>query len=613
MKNNLLLFCALILSTFLSAQNLELVQFATGLNSPVDITNAGDGRLFITERGGKIRILNADGSIEPGEFLDINNLTTPDCSGGCEQGLLGLDFHPDFANNGFFYVNYTAAGGGDTHISRFTVSAGNPNVADPDSEVILMDISQPFGNHNGGGIKFGPDGYLYIGMGDGGAGGDPQAYSQNRQSLLGKMLRIDVDNGTPYSIPADNPFVNDDETLDEIWSIGVRNPWRFSFDRETGDMWIADVGQNAWEEVDFEPAGSPGGVNYGWRCREGQTNFNTSNCPPTSELTDPVHVYATSSGFGQGCSITGGFVYRGCDYPEFYGKYIYGDYCSSRIWALTNNGDGTFSNQELLNYDNFEISSFGEDVNGEIYMAAISEGRIYRVTETSNPAPTIFFTISNVSCPNEADGSIDLTLTGNNTYIWSNGAVTEDITGLLAGQYTVTVTTEAGCEKIQTFDLEEPNLPTITIENDNGTLNVTGTTNDVNWVLEGEVVATGTTFTPSQSGDYTAIFTNAEGCEISSNSVSVMVSSIEDLEVVENLFIAPNPFTDAIQVEFNSSEKSNFILRILNVDGKEMHREKFTVDGVTTRSLSLPNLTSGIYFLHLGNEQGEFVQKLVKE
>ena len=612
MKNNLLLFCALFLSTFLSAQNLELVQFATGLNSPVDITNAGDGRLFITERGGKIRILNSDGSIEPGNFLDINNLTTPDCSGGCEQGLLGLDFHPDFANNGFFYVNYTASGGGDTHVSRFSVSAGNPNAADPDSEVILMTISQPYGNHNGGGIKFGPDGYLYIGMGDGGSGGDPQAFSQNRQSLLGKMLRIDVDNGMPYSIPADNPFVNDDETLDEIWSIGVRNPWRFSFDRETGDMWIGDVGQNAWEEVDFEPAGSAGGINYGWRCREGQVNFNTSNCPPTSELTDPVHVYQTSNGFGQGCSITGGFVYRGCDYPEFYGKYIYGDYCSSRIWALTNNGDGTFSNQELLNYDNFEISAFGEDNNGEIYMAAIGEGRIYRVTETSNPA-TIFFNISGVSCPNEADGSIDLTLAGDNTYVWSNGAMTEDITGLLSGQYTVTVTTEAGCEKVQSFDVEEPNLPTITIANDNGTLSVTGTTNEVNWILNGEIVSTGTTFIPNESGDYSAIFTNADGCEISSNAVTVVVSSIEDLEVVEKLFLAPNPFTDAIQLEFNSTEKSDFTLRILNVNGKEMHREKFTADGTITRSLSLPNLTSGIYFLHLGNKEGEFVQKLVKE
>ncbi len=610
MKNNLLLFCALILSSFLSAQNLELVQFATGLSSPVDITNAGDNRLFITERGGKIRILNADGSIEPGDFLDINDLLTPDCSGGCEQGLLGLDFHPDFANNGFFYVNYTASGGGDTHLSRFSVSAGNPNVADPDSEVLLMDISQPYGNHNGGGIKFGPDGYLYIGMGDGGAGGDPQAFSQNRQSFLGKMLRIDVDNGTPYSIPADNPFVNDDETLDEIWSIGVRNPWRFSFDRETGDMWIADVGQNAWEEIDFEPAGSPGGINYGWRCREGQTNFNTSNCPPTSELTDPVHVYPTISSVG--CSVTGGFVYRGCDYPEFYGKYIYGDYCSSRIWALTNNGDGTFSNEELFNYDNFEISSFGEDVNGEIYMAAIGEGRIYKVTETSNPI-ALTSVLSNVSCPNEADGAIDLTIPGDNSYIWSNGAMTEDLTGLLSGEYTVTITTEAGCEKIETFTISEPTFATLTIVNDNGVLSVSGTTGDVTWTLEGDVVGMGTTFTPNESGDYVASFINGSGCEISSSPVTVVVSSIEDLEVVEQLFIAPNPFTDAVQLELNSTEKSDFTLRILNVDGKEIYREKFTAEGRTTRSLSLPNLTSGIYFLHLGNKEGEFVQKLVKE
>lgn len=611
MKNNLLLFCALFLSTFLFAQDLELVEFATGLDSPVDITNAGDDRLFITERDGTIRIVNPDGSIEPGEFLDIDNLVTS-CGGSCEIGLLGLDFHPDFANNGFFYVNYTATGGGNTHVSRFSVSTDNPNAADPSSEVLLLNIPQPYGNHNGGGIKFGPDGYLYIGMGDGGSGGDPQAFSQNRQTLLGKMLRIDVDGGSPYGIPADNPFVNDDETLDEIWSIGMRNPWRFSFDRLTNDLWIGDVGQNAWEEVDFEPAGSAGGLNYGWRCREGQTNFNTANCPPTSELTEPVHVYETSSGFGQGCSITGGFVYRGCDYPELYGKYIYGDYCSSRIWALTPNGDGTFSNQELLNYDNNEISAFGEDINGELYMAALSEGRIYRLTETSNPA-TIFFNVSDVSCPNEADGAIDLTLAGDNTYIWSNGATTEDISGLLSGEYTVTVTTEGGCEKVQTFEIEEPNLPIITIANDNGTLSVTGTTNEVNWILDGVIVGTGSTFTPNESGDYIASYIDANGCDITSDAITIMVSSIEDLEIVENLFIAPNPFKDAIQLEFNSSEKSDFTLRILNIDGKEMHHEKFTADGLTTRSLSLPNLTSGIYFLHLGNEKGEFVQKLVKE
>ena len=610
MMKNLFLLSFFFACTCLHAQNLELVEFASGFRSPVDISNAGDDRLFITERDGTVKILNADGS-SGGTFLDIDNMVTS-CGGGCEIGLLGLAFHPDFAENGFFYVNYTAVGGGNTHISRFSVAANNPSVADPNSEVLLFNIPQPYGNHNGGCIKFGPDGYLYIGMGDGGSGGDPQAFSQNRQSLLGKMLRVDVDNGSPYSIPADNPFANDDETLDEIWSIGLRNPWRFSFDRETGDMWIADVGQNEWEEIDFEPAGSPGGVNYGWRCREGFETFNNSNCPPASQLTDPVHVYETSSGFGQGCSITGGFVYRGCDFPEFYGKYIYGDYCSSRIWALTNNGDGTFSNEELLNYDNNEISGFGEDINGELYMAAIGEGKIYRVTETSNPLE-VSATVTNISCNGGTDGAINLTVPDGSTFTWSNNADTEDLSNLPAGEYTVTVTTAAGCEKTQTFNVNEPEQETFTIVNTAGVLMLSGAEAEVNWILNGEIVASGTMFTPTVSGDYSATFTDENGCEAVSNVLSVTVSGVDNLEAAINISVSPNPFTAAVQLDFDAIEAGNFTLRILNTEGKEMYREKISGAGNTAQTVDLSTLPAGVYFLHLGNDDGEFIEKLVKE
>lgn len=610
MLKNLLTLSFFLLLCSLNAQELQLVEFADGFSSPTDIAHAGDDRLFITERDGTVRILNADGS-SGGTFLDIDDMVTS-CGGGCEIGLLGLAFHPDFANNGFFYVNYTAVGGGDTHVSRFSVSPNNPNAADPDSEVVLLDIEQPYGNHNGGCIKFGPDGYLYIGMGDGGSGGDPQAFSQNRQSLLGKMLRIDVDNGSPYAIPADNPFAETDETLDEIWAIGVRNPWRFSFDRETGDMWIADVGQNAFEEVDFEPAGSPGGVNYGWRCREGFADFNMSNCPPVSQLTDPVHVYETSSGFGQGCSITGGFVYRGCEFPEFYGKYIYGDYCSSRIWALTNNGDGTFTNEELLNYDNNEISAFGEDVNGELYMAALGEGRIYRVTETTNPL-TVSAAVTSVSCNGNADGAIDLTLPAGSTFTWSNNAQTEDLTDLAAGEYTVTVITEGGCEKVETYTINEPEPATFDIVNTAGVLMVGGAEAEVDWILDGEIVATGTMFTPAVSGDYSASFVDADGCVNISNTLSVVVSNTDNLDTAVDISVTPNPFTDAVQLSFDAAEKDDFTLRILNTEGKELYREKITAEGNTARTVTLSDLPAGIYFLHLGNEEGEFTEKLVKE
>ncbi|WP_282780155.1 PQQ-dependent sugar dehydrogenase, partial [Phaeodactylibacter xiamenensis] len=342
MRTLLLLLLAAI-SFSLQAQpifNLELIN--DDLSQPADITNAGDDRLFVVERAGRIRILDADGQLLPEPFLDINDRVGP---ANGERGLLGLAFHPNYADNGYFFVNYTA-NDGDTRIARFQVNAGNPNTGDPNSEVILFDIGQPYGNHNAGDLAFGPDGYLYIPMGDGGSGGDPQNFSQNRQSLLGKMLRIDVDNGNPYAIPPDNPYAEDDFTLDEVWAIGLRNPWRFSFDRETGDIWIGDVGQNEWEEITFQPADSEGGENYGWRCYEGFEAYNTGGCEPESAYTPPIHTYNTGS--SDGCSVTGGFVYRGSAFPALYGKYVYADFCSGKIWTLEQDFAGNWVNTEVF-------------------------------------------------------------------------------------------------------------------------------------------------------------------------------------------------------------------------------------------------------------------------
>src|SRR5690349_11300457 len=250
-----------------------LQPFVTGLINPVSITHAGDNRLFITEQAGRIMIY--DGTrLLPEPFLDIRNLV----SSGNERGLLSLAFHPRYAQNGFFYVNYTNVSG-NTVVARYSVSPADPNRANPSSAVLILGVNQPFANHNGGQMQFGPDGYLYIGLGDGGGGGDPGNRAQNLNDLLGKILRIDVDSGSPYAIPASNPFVGSTNVRGEIWSYGLRNPWRFSFDRETGDLWIADVGQGTWEEIDFQPATSIGGENYGWRRMEGSHCFNPStNC-----------------------------------------------------------------------------------------------------------------------------------------------------------------------------------------------------------------------------------------------------------------------------------------------------------------------------------------------
>ena len=345
----------------------------SGLSSPVGITHAGDGsgRLFIVLQGGRIVIFDGVQLLSP-PFLDISSLV----SSGGERGLLGLAFHPDYSHNGLFYVNYTNTAG-NTVIARYSVS-GDPNLANPASASILLTITQPFSNHNGGQLQFGPDGYLYIGVGDGGSGGDPQNNGQNLLTLLGKILRIDVDHGAPYEIPPDNPFVGNPDALEEIWAWGLRNPWRFSFDRLTGDMFIGDVGQNSWEEVDFQQATSTGGENYGWRLMEGNSCYNPATNCNDGTLTLPILLYDHSLG----CSITGGYRYRGSKNPHLFGVYLYGDYCSGRIWSAQEDGLGGWNTSVLLD-TNFLISTFGEDESGEIYFADLSDpdGVIYQVVE----------------------------------------------------------------------------------------------------------------------------------------------------------------------------------------------------------------------------------------
>ena len=344
----------------LEALSLSLNPVAGGFTKPLFVTHAGDGsgRIFVVEQAGRIFIIQ-DQIVNPTPFLDIVPLVGSDAN---EQGLLSAAFHPDYANNGYFFVYYTNKQG-DVVIARYQVS-NNSDQTDPDSSQILLTIDQPFGNHNGGQLVFGPDGYLYIGLGDGGAANDPQNNGQTLDTLLGKILRLDIDNGQPYGVPEDNPFVTTAGVRPEIWSYGWRNPWRFSFDRATNDMYIADVGQNKFEEVHFEPAGDAGGQNYGWRLMEGFHCFDPAQCDPTSlNLVLPIAEYD----HGQGCSISGGYVYRGVKFPALSGVYLYGDFCSGHVWGLRQNTDGAWSEIKLLQ-TNHRISSFGEDEAGEIYL-----------------------------------------------------------------------------------------------------------------------------------------------------------------------------------------------------------------------------------------------------
>ncbi len=346
-------------------------QVATGLDAPTDIQfpNDGTGRMFIVEQPGRIRIIQ-NGQLLSTAFLDVTDRVD---SQGSEQGLLGLAFHPLYSENGLFFVSYTDKQKHDV-IARFHVSDA-PERADPSSEVVLTSVDDPFPNHNGGVLAFGPDGYLYAGLGDGGSANDPFGNGQNTNTLLGKILRLDVNHGDPYAIPADNPFLHG-EGRPEIWAYGLRNPWRLSFDKGSGDLYIADVGQDTWEEVDFLPAGGAGGTNFGWNYREASHPFR-GNPPASAHLTYPVAEYSHADG---SCAVIGGYVYRG-QMLEWQGVYFYGDYCSGKIWGLLNPADSSNSpgwTSGLLFETGKSITAFGQDPGGELYFAD-RNGPLYRL------------------------------------------------------------------------------------------------------------------------------------------------------------------------------------------------------------------------------------------
>ena len=343
-----------------------------GVSQPVGLVSAMDssGRLFIVDKEGMVFILR-DSEVGPTPFLDIRDRVG--IKGATTRGLLGLVFHPKYAENGYFYLHYTNRQG-DIVISRFHVSK-ETDLGDPNSERILIQVKPPVGEHNGGDLAFGPDGYLYISIGDGGGGGygDAEGNAQNPESLLGKILRIDVDGDNPYAIPADNPFASGGGRP-EVWAYGLRNPWRLAFDPLTGDLYIADVGENQWEEVNFLPAGTPGGANLGWNYFEGMHAFRDKPSESQSYL-PPLVEYNHE----QGCSIIGGKVYRAKALPEFNGVYLYGDYCQKTVWGLLHKPDGTWQNEMLFQVEAF-ITSFGQDEAGDIYLVGLT-GQIFKLVK----------------------------------------------------------------------------------------------------------------------------------------------------------------------------------------------------------------------------------------
>lgn len=435
---SLLLGVFFIVSIAFSQPKLTTVPFASGLTLPVGMAHAGDDRLFVLERRGVIQILDSTGTLLPTPYLDISSKVL---SSSTEQGLLGLAFHPNYASNGLFYINYILnEGGKKTRVSEYKLSSTDENQADVGSERILLEVSQPFDNHNGGDLHFGPDGYLYISLGDGGSAGDPDDHAQNGLDLLGKILRIDIDNGSPYEIPYDNPFIGSSTVLDEIWSLGWRNPWRFSFDRMTGDMWVGDVGQGKVEEVSRELAGSNGGLNYGWRCLEGNQIYNSNGCGIVSDYEPPVFAYVQGNNTGE--SVTGGYVYRGEKLTSLQGHYVFGDYESGSFWTVIENGTGNWDatwQGKLLGTR--QCSAFGENSDGELFVAAYGTGNIYQISLDTTPIdpeatggallmfPHPLKTHINIEFPNPSAFPYVLTLTD------MQGRKVREISSITASEY----------------------------------------------------------------------------------------------------------------------------------------------------------------------------------
>ena len=577
---------------------------------------------YVVEQRGVIKLFSDQTDVSFSlTALDIQDRVN---DSGNERGLLGLALHPDFPNTPYIYVNYTGVGGA-TFVSRFSPLSNGPGF-DPESELILLTIPQPYSNHNGGDLHFGPDGYLYIGTGDGGSAGDPGNRAQNPEELLGKMLRIDVNNASedqPYTIPPDNPFADTTDGIrDEIWAFGLRNPWRFTFDRETGDMWIADVGQDQWEEIDFEPAGSGGGANYGWRCYEGNHPYNTNNCGSMSDYDFPIFEYQHS--FSNGCSVTGGIMYRYCRYPLLYGRYLFIDYCSGKLWSTYQDDQGNFITEELADFQDYNFASMHTSRDGRIYLVGRDDNTIYELIETTQEMD-IYADISDEYCTDDMNnGSITLHF-GDFTpasILWDTGDTTATIENLDHGYYSVTVTFDYGCMLSHKFyvDFNYPPPATITYDDNNGTLIGPSGYNGYNWYFNGELIgSTGpdeNTWVPQENGYY-QVGTLAGSCETISDSL--LVTNVATLELPGNrIEIFPNPFGACFYVRLlpassgsTNEESSNTQLSLYDSRGRLVLRQQLAQQNELQQICLPPGPESALYILELSNERGKGYKKLL--
>jgi glucose/arabinose dehydrogenase len=617
MKNLLLSICLIFLAKF-SFTQISLVDFSTGYTSPVDIKNCGDDRLFIVEQPGQISICDTDGVRRSAVFLNISDRVQY----GGEQGLLGLAFPPDYDSSHCFYVDYTRKPDGRTRISRFHLMPGNNDKADSLSEEILLTIYQPYSNHNGGHVAFGPDGYLYIGMGDGGSGGDPGNRAQNSDSLLGKILRLDVNPSVPtYNIPPTNVFASD-TTLGraEIWALGVRNPWRWNFDRTTGDMWIADVGQNAVEEIDFIPAGSPSGLNFGWRCWEGMSPYSTSTgCLPLINYALPVFAYNhTPGGY---CSISGGYIYRGAKYQDLYGKYFFADYCNSQIQYLSDSS-APFTRTNLGLLGATSVTTFGEDKNGELYLSSNANKIMKIISSDCAPVATINTGRDTVTDCGNLVAQLEVPFDSTHSYEWNDGAnivsTTATYTATAPATYHVTVSKQ-GCMSTDSVVVQFIQPVTFTgldtmicVYHSPITLvpSIPGGT------FSGPGIF-GTIFFPTQVGvgTYDIVYSYSNGNCLMIDTQTVVVDQCAGIPEpwVSTLKIIPNPSSGNFNVSAFTYTVREVEIKITDIAGRLVVKKSIMLN---TGENLIPfeyNISKGIYHVIISDEKQSDVMKLVVE
>ena len=606
MKFFILLFCLIFSFELYCQPVLQLEEFATGFTKPVGLIDAGDERVFAICQDGFLRIIRPDGTVDPVPFLDISDRVESIYNA---HGFLGAVFHPDYATNGYFYVNYIN-NDENSVISRFSVDPVDPDVADPTSEEILLTVEQPYRVHKAGDMHFGPDGYLYFPLGDGGVvtdgePGDPDNRAQNPQTYLGKMLRIDVDGILPYEIPNTNPFFGATDTLNEIWAIGLRNPWRFSFDKLTGDMWLPDVGHDFWEEINFEPAGSAGGNNYGWRCYESNAEYNFDSCDAGVDYTFPLFEYPHNDSTG-GYSVTGGYVYRGDIFPGMQGIYFCCDYVTGNFYTYKyDDVMGWISNiyPALL----FGVVSFGEDNASELYCVVRETGIIYKMKDLC-PVVDLTETIINADCVEAMNGSINLIVDGAiepYEINWSTGDSTLLIDSLINGSYFVTIIDSLGCKTNETFEVLLNPEPVIIITLDGGEF-YAGEGESYQWYFNGEIIdgATEAYYYSDISGIYSVAVTFENGCTFYSEDFDWIGIAIESFENNNELIIFPNPVENFINIE-EADILSNYA--IYNMSGQLMQSGK-----LKDQFINSADLPGGIYRLIILSDEsfraGNFVK-----